>query len=242
MRQEALTRLQESDGPSVRDRVTQAVLTEAGITAALVPDPAVLTAALFGPRIAHHAAAGEPLRVRERFPQGYVAVQFAAEFGDDATLKALARQLDRIATDSGLGITLFRAGAAPWHDDLAVYRRLISHLQCRQTWLFQSLDLWDLCALLAHARLYLGSSLHGRIIAACYGVPGVTIARTGPPGKQAAYLATWDADAALCPAPGALAAAAQQALTRPPDRLAARVRIEAVLQTGQMLRTLLRTV
>lgn len=197
MRAEVIERLRESDGCTVRDRVTQAALAQAGIPAALMPDPAVLTAALFGPRIARHAGAGEPARVRGHFPQGYLAVQFAAEFGDDATLDTLARELDRIHADTGLGLALFRAGAAPWHDDLAVYRRLIERMQVKQGWLFESLDLWDLCALLARARAYVGSSLHGRIVAASFGVPGVNLIPPAAPdvaGKQVAYLHTWHAD------------------------------------------------
>lgn len=196
MRSEVIERLKESDALTVRDRYTQAALAEAGLTAKLVPDPAELATRLFGERIAAHAEAGKPARVRERFPKGYVAVQFAAEFGDDATLLNLAAQLERIAGDRDLGLVLFRAGAAPWHDDLEVYRRLLGLMRGCHTWLFDSLDIWDLCALLARARLFLGSSLHGRIIANGFAVPGVNIlspGQPGPIGKQAAYLATWHA-------------------------------------------------
>ena len=219
MRAEVLDRLRESDALTVRDRNTQAALAEAGIQAELMPDPAVLTAELYGPRVARHAEAGEAAQVRARFAQGYVAVQFAAEFGDDATLAQLADQLDRIAATTGLGLVLFRAGAAPWHDDLAAYRRLLSRLPQREVWLFESLDIWDVCALLARARAYVGSSLHGRIVAACYGVPGVTLVRTlDQPCKQAAYLATWHAteDAGVV-GPTGLAAALARAIALPAE-------------------------
>jgi hypothetical protein len=219
MQAEALTRLRESDALAVRDRLTQAALAEAGIAAECMPDPAVLTAQLFGPRIAGHAEAGEPARVRERFPQGYLAVQFSAEFGDEPTLQTLAEQLDRLTADTGLGLVLFRAGAAPWHDDQSVYRRLIGHMRHDQAWLFESLDIWDLCALLARARVYAGSSLHGRIVAACFGVPGINLIPPGTPpehSKQAAYLVTWHrAEALGWIEPQALAAQVMQALAQP---------------------------
>ncbi|MCU0841089.1 MAG: polysaccharide pyruvyl transferase family protein [Thiobacillaceae bacterium] len=225
MRAEVIDRLRESDALTVRDRVSQAALAEAGIAAELAPDPAVLVAELFGTRVAHHAGRGEPARVREHFPRGYLAVQFAAEFGDDATLRGLAEQLDRIAADTGLGLVLFRAGAAPWHDDLGVYRRLLGFLRGPDAWLFESLDLWDLCALLAGARAYVGSSLHGRIVASAYGVPGINLLRpvqAGRTGKQAAYLATWHAGEAIGVVPIAtLAASAGRVLDQPIDRLAA---------------------
>jgi hypothetical protein len=206
LRREVVARLAESDGLTVRDHLTQATLAGYGIRAGLAPDLAELTAALFGTRIRRQA--GEPARIQERFPEGYAAVQFAAEFGDEATLDVLAAQLDRLATATGLGLVLFRAGVAPWHDDLAVYRRLCHRLRQARSWLFESLDIWDVCALLAHARLYIGSSLHGRIVAGCFGVPGVNLASPHTPGgragrtsKQAAYLASWHADAAATVVP-----------------------------------------
>lgn len=239
MRAEALERLRASDALTVRDQATQAALATAAVQAPIMPDPAVLTARLFGPRIAQHAEMGEPLQVRERLLQGYVAVQFAAVFGDDPTLDALATQLDRIVGDFGLGLVLFRAGAAPWHDELSVYHKLIDRMQHRSVWLFESLDVWDLCALLAQARAYVGSSLHGRIVAACYGVPGVNlVAAAGLPSKQAAYLATWHADeAAGVIEPTGLADALARAMAASPSTRMAqqRRRVEACLRQLQRL-------
>ncbi len=221
MQEEVLGRLRESDALSVRDHVTQDLLARAGIQAALVPDPAVLTAELFKERIARHAEGGEPAQVRSRFPQGYAAVQLAAEFGDDATLDVLAHGLARLATETGLGLVLFHAGAAPWHDDPQVYRRLQSRMGAAPVWRFASLNLWDLCALLAHARLYVGSSLHGRIVAAAHGVPGVSLGHAD--GKVDAYLQTWLPRTPGVAAPNALAQTALYALANPqnlppPDR------------------------
>jgi hypothetical protein len=196
MRTEAMARLAEADAHSVRDQVTQAHLAAAGIQASLAPDPGEQVAELFGARIARHAAGGDPAAIRARFPQGYLAVQFSAEFGDDATLRTLAAQLDRVAAQTGLGMCLFRAGAAPWHDDDAVYQRLMACMRTRQVQLFASLHLWDICALLAHAGLYCGSSLHGRIVARAFGVPGISLVRQPQAmSKVKAYCQTWDLQA-----------------------------------------------
>ena len=49
--------------------------------------------------------------------------------------------------------------------------------------------------ILAGARAYAGSSLHGRIVAAAFALPAVTLrppAGDGGPSKQAAFAATWD--------------------------------------------------
>lgn len=216
MQAEALARLAESDHLTVRDRVTQAWLAAQGIQAGLEPDPGERVAELFGDVIARHGAGGEPAAVGQAFPQGYVAAQFSADFGDDATLDSLAAGLEAALAGTGLGLVLFRAGAAPWHDDAAVYRRLAGRLNTRKVRLFESLHLWDICALLARARAFAGSSLHGRMVGRAFGVPGVSLVRQTPraPSKVQAYVRTWwDDDEGPVP-PGELGRALVVALAR----------------------------
>jgi hypothetical protein len=194
LRAEVLGNLAAADAVSVRDRRTLALLEAQGVSADLVPDPAVMVAELFGERISRRAETGEVGRMREAFPRGYLAVQFSADFGDDATLAAIAAQLDEVSAASGLGVVFFRAGAAPWHDDLECYRRLAARMFAR-TEIFGSLDLWNLCALIAASRGYCGSSLHGRIVAMACGLPRLNLCHpslAGRPTKQAAYADTWD--------------------------------------------------
>ncbi|TCS71341.1 polysaccharide pyruvyl transferase [Sulfuritortus calidifontis] len=192
MRSEVIAHLQGADHLSVRDHLTQTILAQAGIRAPLSPDAAHRVAELFGVRIARHGRQGEPLKMRTRFPQGYLAMQFSADFGDDPTLHALAAQLDACGERTGLGIVLFRAGAAPWHDELTVYRRLAGFMRWPQCHIFESLNLWDICALLGQARAYCGSSLHGRIVAQACSVAGVSLVPdVQTPYKAQAYCATW---------------------------------------------------
>ncbi|MEW6705281.1 MAG: polysaccharide pyruvyl transferase family protein [Pseudomonadota bacterium] len=214
-RDEVLQRLAAADAVSVRDAVTQATLQAAGVNAALLPDPAVMTRDLFGPRIQACGAQGPVAALRAAWPGGYLAAQFSAEFGDDRALDALARELEAAVAATGLGLVLFRAGAAPWHDDAGMLVRLAQRL-ARPPHLFESLDLWHLCALLAHARAYAGSSLHGRIVAAAFGVPVVGLLKPGETqdtGKVAAYARTWETPLQpLLASPDGLAAALQRSL------------------------------
>jgi hypothetical protein len=187
-RTEAILRLGEADRITVRDHVTQGHLAAAGIATELEPDPVSRVAARFGERIRHHAGTGETAWVRDAFPAGYLALQFAAEYGDDASLDRLATFL----SGERLSLVLFRAGAAPWHDDLAVYRRLVDRLTGRRrAHLFQSLKVWDLCALIANAAGYCGSSLHGGIVARALGVPVRPFPLPASTAKVAAYWSTW---------------------------------------------------
>jgi hypothetical protein len=196
MRDEVLAKLRAADAVGVRDLRTQRALHDAGLDAALVPDPAVLVAQRCGAEIEAHARRGEPARVAAAFGDGYVAVQASAAFADDATLEALARQLRGVQAATGLGIVLFRAGAAPWHDDPGALQRLAARLP--RVHVFASLHPWDLCALVARAGAVCASSLHARIVALAFGRPRVSVRPPREPGqgrKLAAFAETWDADA-----------------------------------------------
>jgi hypothetical protein len=198
MRDEVTAKLRGADTVSVRDRRTRRALQDAGLDAALVPDPAVLVAQHFGAKIDAHARRGEPARVAAAFAGGYVAIQASAAFGDDATLEALAQQLRGVPAATGLGVVLFRAGAAPWHDDLGVLQRLAARLPPRHVHVATSLHPWDACALIARASAVAASSLHARIIALAFSRPRVSVRPPSEPGqhhKLAAFVETWDADA-----------------------------------------------
>jgi hypothetical protein len=194
-RAEVFNKIRNADHVSVRDLKTQQHLRAAGIDAPLVPDPAIMVAELFGTQIRERAAQGEVRQMLDAFPEGYAALQFNATFGDDATLDTLARQLQRTAKADDLGIVLFRAGAAPWHDDLDVYRRLAARLSGTPVRLFNSLYLWDIVALIAQSRIYCGSSLHGRIVAMAFARPRINLVHAvdvQPTRKQAAFAMTWE--------------------------------------------------
>lgn len=202
MREEVLTKLRNADFVSVRDTHTQAALASADIRARLLPDPVVMLAELFGEHIWQCTNEVEMDNILNTFPQGYLAVQFSADFGDDATLNEIATQLDRVANATGLGIVFFRAGAAPWHDDLDCYRHIKQRLHTKSKILFESLHVWNICALIAHATGYCGSSLHGRIVATAFALPHVSMIHpqyARHHSKADAYGSTWEPDApAVC--------------------------------------------
>ena len=197
-RDEVAAALRLADWLSVRDHVTQAALRAEGIDAPLCPDPAVMVERCFGEVIRRHRQQGAVKAIRDAFPQGYIACQFSADFAADASLDALAQSLSKVAAATGLGLALFRAGAAPWHDDPALYESLQRRLLPGTAQLFSSLHLWDICALIAASRGTVGSSLHGRIVALAYGLPRVSLIppQQGPrPDKRAAFAETWEPDA-----------------------------------------------
>jgi Polysaccharide pyruvyl transferase len=194
-RDEVKAALRQADWLSVRDHVTQGALRAEGIAAPLCPDPAVMVEQCFGEVIRQQ---GPAKAVRDAFPQGYLACQFSADFADDASLDALAQGLSRVAAATGVGLALFCAGAAPWHDDPTLVEKLQRRLPPGTARCFPSLHLWDICALIAASRGVVGSSLHARIVALAYGLPRVSLTppQQGPrPDKRTAFAETWEPDA-----------------------------------------------
>jgi hypothetical protein len=194
-RAEARAALAAADWVSVRDRVTLGALAADGIAAALCPDPAVLLRDTCDATVRQRRQGGEVQALRAAFPQGYLACQLGAEFGDDASLDLLAHGLAGVVAASGLGVVLFRAGAAPWHDDLATCERLLRRLPAGAAALMRSLHLWDVCALIAGSRGSVASSLHARLVAVAYALPRVSLRapqRGAGADKVDAFAATWE--------------------------------------------------
>jgi hypothetical protein len=193
LRDEAIAALRTATSVSVRDATTFAALRQAGVEAALVRDPAATTAARFAPLIARYAVQGEPARIARSIPRR-LAVQIAADWGDDATLDAVASAAHATAVALRAGIVLFRAGTAPWHDDDTVLDRLATRLRASDPQQpparFGSTHVFDLCALLAGSVDYLGTSLHGWIVADSFGVPATCLVASSL-SKASAYLDTW---------------------------------------------------
>jgi hypothetical protein len=186
--------LRDADFVGVRDTLTRDALARENITTHLLPDCGVMVREVLGEDIARHMAGGAVGALRARYREGYLAVQFSSDFADDATLDELATQLRQAARMTRLPVVLFRAGAAPLHDDLALYQRLAAHLGDIECHCFPSRHILDLCALIAASRGFVGSSLHGRLVALAYGLPRVSIlppALCGRPNKQQAFADTW---------------------------------------------------
>lgn len=200
LRNEVLANLREADAIGVRDRLTQAQLAAEGIATLLLPDCAVMVAELFGERIRHRAATGDVAGIAQAFPEGYIAVQFSAGFGDDRTLGIIAAQLDEAVKQTGCNAVFFRAGAAPWHDELSIYESVVARMRSGTARIFTSLDIWDICALIASSRAYLGSSLHGRIVAMAFAIPRMNLRDPSHPSglsKPSAFATTWEAAGTL---------------------------------------------
>ncbi|NWG40045.1 MAG: polysaccharide pyruvyl transferase family protein [Hydrogenophilaceae bacterium] len=236
--EEVIETLRQADWIGVRDHVTQGHLQAAGIACSLCPDPAVMVKEYFDELIQQRSLRGEVAQTIGTFPKGYLACQFAAEFGDDATLDQLANGLNKTCAETGLGVVLFRAGAAPWHDQIEPYERLSARMPAASTRIFHSLNLWDICALLAKSRVYCGSSLHGGIVAAAYGLPHVSLIppqKTNRPDKVSANRNTWERKSLnVCVKPDEIEQALVSALNQSAEELKiSAARLEKIYRENQ---------
>ncbi|WP_353815369.1 polysaccharide pyruvyl transferase family protein [Agromyces sp. SYSU T00266] len=169
---------------SVRDDDSKSVIESFGGNAELAPDMV-------------HAIAGRPgygrneLSVEREVPFALVQVntELVRKFGVDAFASAIAR----LSADLNLDIVLFAAGTAYAHDSFADYVRIASAARGRtgrRVEILTTRDTSTLVAHIAHATLWVGSSLHGRIISSSYGVPRVSLEND----KVSRYAGAWDPD------------------------------------------------
>ncbi|MGJ3230740.1 MAG: polysaccharide pyruvyl transferase family protein [Oceanicaulis sp.] len=179
---------------SLRDRASARLfLPEAPEAVTVTPDPVAELARHWPKRSL------EPhwRRVRDRVGLGggqdVLAVHVRDRSLNGLGPAGLAGLIDRFAAEAGLVPLLVAVGEA--HDDAATARLVSACLTERHVVLEAPESLREIAAVFAHARLYVGASLHGYIAAAAYGVPGALVARPAY-GKFAGFVehAGWPDD------------------------------------------------
>lgn len=163
-------------GLTVRDGVSSELLAERGVRHRLAPD-LVQT-------IRKHLVPASP------DPSSRVLVQASTRsldlWGDDAFVEAV------VSLSSDHPVTLFAAGTATGHDSIERYEEVRATVLERSPTADVSIsserDPWRLAREIAESRAWIGTSLHGRIVASAFDRPRVSLANV----KVAAYADTWD--------------------------------------------------
>lgn len=169
--------LREADAVSVRDPRSSQLLAEWGVQHVLAPD---VVHAL--PRV-HPVMAGQ---------DDAVVVQMRAKDTERITPAGLAELLGSVPALAGLRLRMFVAGTAPGHDSTQQYAEVIAAYRglfgAGSIEIIETRDPLELAEAIATSRLCIGTSLHGRIISAAYGVARVSL---NVP-KVNRYAAHWD--------------------------------------------------
>ena len=184
---------------TVRDQDSLDFLAREGVDAVLTPDVIHSLPRIDGWRLGDLArSAGEPA----------VVLHINEEQLSEVGLGRVTELIAELARATRKPIRLFAAGITHGHDNVAAYEGIVARLAREHPEVVCDTVTAryprQLVAEVAHAAIWIGTSLHGRIIAEAYGVPRLSLRND----KVARYAQTWDdqfpADVAL-PAMPALA-------------------------------------
>lgn len=182
--------LKEAAFISVRDQGSHEVLEKMAIPHLLAPDLAHTLPLI-------HPAA----QLDERSTYALVQLpEFAIrEHGLESWIEALSSS----EVLSNLSVRFFLAGLAPGHDSLHTAHRardLLAEATGGLVSVSQARGVWPRVDEIAQAALWIGGSLHGRVVAASYGVPRVSLHSW----KVDQYAETWDAGSPFGATPDSL--------------------------------------
>lgn len=183
-----LARLAEADFVSVRDHETQRLLLGGGVRRVeLAPDSAVLMSKHY-PQARLAALVGA--RTRQRLGGApFVVAQCNARYAKRHREK-LAQLLSEIHRRHGLRAILLPIGRYTGLDDIQGLTDIQAMVKSPIEVVDEEASIWDIMATIAHASLFLGTSLHGNITAQAFGVPHLGL--SDKPHKLDYYLHTWD--------------------------------------------------
>jgi hypothetical protein len=168
--------LRATDYVSVRDRgAAELLAAPADIPVHVVPDPIADLARVWPFDSLNDSFHQFVQRKGGRGDERYLALHLRNRSVAGSDMTELARQLEIFADRHGFTPVLVAVGHS--HDDPGTARNFSRHLGIRHVLLDDPLSLREITAVLAHAALYVGASLHGYVAASAYGVPGVLVAR-----------------------------------------------------------------
>jgi hypothetical protein len=168
--------LAAADYVSLRDRGSIELLkAPPALSPAIVPDPVADIARLWRPDALQQVFRALVQRKGGRTNTGYLSLHFRFRSVEKIGVAALAERVDAFSQAHGLQPLLVAVGQT--HADDVLAREIAGHLKTPHIVLDDPQSLMEIAAAVGGSRLYMGSSLHGYVTAAAYGVPGVLVAQ-----------------------------------------------------------------
>lgn len=169
----------------------------------------------------------------------YLLVQMNDEYIRKNGLEIVGQAIAQTASALNLPVVFQPAGIAAGHDSsktLAEVGRIMQAASGGRLQIFNQLnrDVWTQVAVIAHTACFVGTSLHGRIVASAYGRPRVGLKNS----KVTNYATTWD-EHNLQPFDVPiedLLSAVKQAITTPPTELLSHANKQAELAATGFIR------
>ncbi|AQY02528.1 polysaccharide pyruvyl transferase family protein [Microbacterium foliorum] len=182
-----------ADYLSVRDTYSQEVLRSIGVPGVtVVPDSALELRDMF--TASAPANLDVPLRLAAMLDSRFAAVHINARYkGGDVT--SLARRLDELSATLQATIVLIAIGPCHGDDDFA--ETVAAQMQSDPVAFSAPKAVEDIAYVISRSCAYIGSSMHGFITAASFGVPGLIVASHAAQHKFRGVLAHLDAEERL---------------------------------------------
>ncbi len=122
----------------------------------------------------------------------YILVQINEHLFDVYGVDMISKSLYTIIQEYNCPVYLFSAGTANYHDSIEDYKdiqqNIISKYKENRVYIINEKRTLKRVDWIANAKIWIGSSLHGRIVASSYGVPRVSFSLD----KVNHYAETWD--------------------------------------------------
>jgi len=177
---------------SVRDKNTYAAFSSFN-NVNLFPDSAVLISKFYDKQFLKEEVSSDVNRfVSENI--NYLFFQINNEIIKD-NVEKYAELFDRVQNTLGLKICFCAIGRVSGHEDQYALKKIMKKMKTSVSF-FENATIWDTMALIANAKFYLGSSLHGVITSMSFLVPYIGIGI--PEGKVNSYIKTWGTDEDVC--------------------------------------------
>lgn len=174
--------LKTVDYISIRDKPTHDLLRLYGIKNIMVPDSAILMSDIFSEDfLSSHISPS----IKDLLKKKYIFFQINAEHGNDKE-KYYSDLLSSTAKEYKFHICLCPIGLAPGHSDDVPLMKIHEKILGLSTFI-RNPTIWDIMYLIKHARIYVGTSLHGTITAMSYD----TVFISHGPLKLKNYIMTW---------------------------------------------------
>ena len=154
----------------------------------LCPDSAAVMSRLWPLNWLRDRMSPQVAAILKDYPDGYIVVQLKNKY--QRCLTQIAHELNQLCHQSRLPLVLVPLGRAARHEDQVLLQSLARQLTVPSQFA-QSTHIHDIMGLIAHADLFIGTSLHGNITAMSYARPHLGI---GSIPKLDQYIKYWDVE------------------------------------------------
>ncbi len=181
-----LDRLRNCDYLAIRENITSKGLSENNIAHEVFPDSAILLSDMF-PLQQLNLNVGLREDIKNLLGKKYIFFQ-VSKYYHEGKLDIIAEQLHALYIQTGFSIVLCPIGTAAGHEDHIPLHYLKGKLN-ESGFFINTPNVFEIMALIANARLYIGSSLHGVITSMSYAVPYIGF--NSKIDKLKGYLLSW---------------------------------------------------